>query len=59
MSGQFSPLERKSIEPIALQIEDGNVRAMQRFVSDVVWNRSCFADTIPWSLKTWGIPRGC
>lgn len=38
MSGQFSPLERKSIEPIALQMEDGNVRAMQRFVSDVVWN---------------------
>lgn len=38
MSGQFSPLERKSIEPIALQVEDGNVRAMQRFVSDVVWD---------------------
>ncbi len=38
MSGQFSPLERKSIEPIALQIEDGKVRAMQRFVSDVVWD---------------------
>lgn len=38
MVGQFSPLERKSIEPIALQVEDGNVRAMQRFVSDVVWD---------------------
>jgi SRSO17 transposase len=38
MAGQFSPLERKSIEPIALQVEDGNVRAMQRFVSDVVWD---------------------
>lgn len=38
MAGQFSPLERKSIEPIALQVEDGNVRAMQRFISDVVWN---------------------
>jgi SRSO17 transposase len=38
MSGQFSALERKSIEPIALQVEDGNVRAMQHFVSDVVWN---------------------
>ena len=38
MAGQFSPLERKSIEPIALAIEDGNVRAMQRFVSDAEWD---------------------
>jgi SRSO17 transposase len=37
MAGQFSPLERKSIEPIALAIEDGNVRALQRFVSDAPW----------------------
>jgi len=38
MAGQFSPLERKSIEPIALAVEDGNVRAMQRFVSDAPWD---------------------
>lgn len=38
MSGQFSPLERKSIEPIALALQDGNVRAMQRFVSDAPWD---------------------
>ena len=38
MAGQFSPLERKSIEPIALAVEDGNVRALQRFVSDAPWN---------------------
>jgi len=38
MSGQFSALERKSIEPIALAIEDGNVRAMQRFVSVAEWD---------------------
>ena len=31
MVGQFSELERKSIEPIALAVKDGNVRAMQRF----------------------------
>ena len=37
MAGQFSPLERKSIEPIALAVKDGNVRAMQRFVSDAPW----------------------
>lgn len=38
MAGQFSPLERKSIEPIALAVEDGNVRALQRFVSDAPWS---------------------
>ncbi len=38
MAGQFSPLERKSIEPIALSIEEGSVRAMQRFVSDATWD---------------------
>jgi len=37
MAGQFCSLERKSIEPIALAIKDGNVRAMQRFVSDTTW----------------------
>lgn len=40
MVGQFGPLERKSIEPIALQVEDGKVRSMQRFVSDVVWDEA-------------------
>jgi SRSO17 transposase len=39
-AGQFSKLERKSIEPIALNIQGGNVRSMQRFVSDVVWNET-------------------
>jgi SRSO17 transposase len=38
MAGQFSDLERKSIEPIALAIEEGNVRSMQRFVSDAPWD---------------------
>ena len=38
MSGQFSDLERKSIEPIALAVKDGNVRAMQRFVSIAQWD---------------------
>ncbi|MFP4584802.1 MAG: transposase [Desulfococcaceae bacterium] len=37
MVGQFSRIERKSIEPIALNIEDGNVRALQRFVGDAPW----------------------
>jgi SRSO17 transposase len=38
--GQFSQVERKSIEPIAQQVEGGDVRSMQRFISDVVWNES-------------------
>ena len=36
MAGQFSELERKSIEPIALAVEDGQVRSMQRAISDAV-----------------------
>ena len=36
--GQLSKLERKSIEPIALNIQGGDVRSMQKFVSDVVWD---------------------
>ena len=38
MVGQFSELERKSIEPIALNVKDGKVRAMQRFISDAEWD---------------------
>ena len=38
MVGQLSELERKSIEPIALNVEAGNIRSMQRFISDVVWD---------------------
>jgi SRSO17 transposase len=38
MVGQFSGLERKSIEPIALRVEGGRVRAMQRCLSEVAWD---------------------
>jgi SRSO17 transposase len=38
MAGQFSSLERKSIEPIALAIQGGNVRGMQHFASDTIWD---------------------
>jgi SRSO17 transposase len=38
MVGQCSPLERKSMEPMALEVEGGNVRGMQRFMSDDVWD---------------------
>ena len=37
MVGQCSTLERKSIEPMALQVEGGTIRGMQRFISESVW----------------------
>lgn len=40
MVGQFSPLERQSIEPMAREVIGGNVRGMPRFVSDDVWNEA-------------------
>lgn len=40
MVGLFSLLERKSIEPMALEVDGGNVRAMQRFVSDAIWDEA-------------------
>jgi SRSO17 transposase len=36
--GQCSPLERKLIEPMALRVEGGTVRGLQRFLSDVSWD---------------------
>jgi SRSO17 transposase len=36
--GQCSKLERKSIEPMALHVEGGTVRGLQRFISDVHWD---------------------
>lgn len=36
--GQFSQLERKSIEPIALNVEGAKVRAIQRFISEATWD---------------------
>lgn len=38
MVGQFSDIERKSIEPIAINVLNGQVRSMQRFVSDTYWD---------------------
>jgi len=38
MVGQFSKLARKSIEPMALHVEGGTVRGLQRFISDVHWD---------------------
>jgi len=45
MVGQFSELERKSIEPMALAVDGGNVRGMQRFISDDVWKEDAMRQT--------------
>src|SRR5215813_8644135 len=51
MVGQLSPLERKSIEPMALHVEGGTVRGLQRFLSEVPWDEqlSCLSRG-PWML---------
>src|SRR5262249_1309025 len=38
MVGPGSQLERKSIEPMALEVEGGPIRGLERFSSDVVWD---------------------
>ena len=45
MMGQFSALERKSIEPIALQTPATSIRAMQRSLSDVAWDEAQMRQT--------------
>jgi SRSO17 transposase len=45
MVGQFSELARKSIEPMALEVAGGNVRGMQRFISDDVWDEDKMRQT--------------
>lgn len=38
MVGQYSPRARKSIEPIALAVEGGRIRSLQRFLSETGWD---------------------
>ena len=45
MVGQFSELERKSIEPMALNVDGGNVRGMQRFISNGIWKEDIMRQT--------------
>ena len=45
MVGQCSPLEHTAIEPMALQVEGGKVRAMQRLVSDTLWDEAAMLET--------------
>jgi hypothetical protein len=38
MVGQLRPLEHQSIEPMALHVEGGTIRGLQRLISDVRWD---------------------
>lgn len=38
LQGQLLDLERKSVEPMALALDGGNVQAMQQFISDGAWD---------------------
>ena len=42
--GPCSALERTSIEPMALQVEGGKVRALQRLVSDALWDEDAMRE---------------
>ena len=59
MVGQFSTLERKSIEPIAVQTEASSIRAMQRSLSDTQWNDARMLQTYHQQVaKEMGAPDG-
>src|SRR5215468_8373745 len=38
MVGQYSPLARQSLEPIALAVAGSRIRSLQRFLSETVWD---------------------
>jgi len=45
LQGQLADLERKSIEPMALALADGNVQAMQQFISLGAWDDAAVLET--------------
>lgn len=45
LQGQLADLERKSIEPMALAHPDGNVQAMQQFISLGAWDDTTVLET--------------
>jgi len=45
MGGQCSPRARTSIDPMAGQVAGGKVRAMQRLVSDALWEEAGMRET--------------
>ncbi len=59
MVGQFSTLARKSIEPIALQVDASSVRAMPRGIGSVSWEEPRMLEIYPhWVADDRGAPEG-
>src|SRR5712692_12116659 len=59
MVGQFSTLERKSIEPIAVKTDASSIRAMQRGISDAQWQDERLLQTYHQQVaKEMGAPEG-
>jgi SRSO17 transposase len=59
MVGQCSTLERKSIEPIAVQTDASSVRAMQRGISDAQWQDERMLQTYHQQVaEEMGVPDG-
>jgi hypothetical protein len=60
MVGQYSRLERTSLEPMALRVEGGTVRGLQRFIRDAHWvRRRCSGTIISSGLRRWATQRAC
>lgn len=49
LQGLMLPIERKSIEPMALALEGGNVQAMQQFIGQGQWQDTALQRK-PWAL---------
>lgn len=45
MQGQMLHIDRKSIEPMALALEGGDVQAMQQFISEGAWDDELILET--------------
>lgn len=59
MVGQCSALERTSIEPMALHVDGGTMRGMQRFLSDDGWDEDTMRETYPGLVaRAMGDPQG-
>ena len=44
LSGQLSEVDRKSIEPMAMQVDGATIRGLQRFISNSKWDEAQMLD---------------
>jgi SRSO17 transposase len=59
MVGQYSPLARKSIKPMALAVEGSRIRSLQRFLRETEWDEEHMRWTYHQLVADeWGEPDG-